>query len=87
MLKLNLSQPKTSNANSLIVMSLEIVTTLRDLVATPSVNPMGRSVSGPEYYEYRLTDYLERLFARLEIPTWRQPIAEKRDNLLRAIDW
>ncbi len=67
-------------------MPLDIITTLRDLVATPSVNPMGRAVSGPEFYEYRLTDYLERLFARLGIPTWRQPIADKRENLLARID-
>ncbi len=46
----------------------------------------GATVSGPEYFEYRLTDYLEQLFARLGIPTWRQPIAEKRDNLLARLD-
>jgi hypothetical protein len=32
--------------------------TLADLVRRPSVNPMGRDVSGPEYLEGRITDYL-----------------------------
>ncbi len=67
-------------------MPLDLVSTLSELVAIPSVNPMGRAISGPEYFEYRLTDYLEQLFARLGIPTWRQPIAEKRDNLLARLD-
>ena len=52
----------------------------------PSVNPMGRDVDGPEYFEYRVTDYLEQLFARLGIPTWRQPIAPKRDNIVARLD-
>ena len=46
-------------------MALDLVQTLSDLVATPSVNPMGRDVSGPEFFEYRMTEYLERLFDRL----------------------
>ena len=67
-------------------MPLDLVTTLRELVATPSVNPMGREVSGPEFFEYRLTDYLEQLFAKLGLPTWRQPIALNRDNLLARLE-
>ncbi|HTQ37764.1 MAG TPA: M20 family metallopeptidase [Pirellulales bacterium] len=67
-------------------MPLDLLQTLSDLVATPSVNPMGRAVSGPEFFEHQLTAYLEQLFARFKIPTWRQPIAEKRDNLLARVD-
>ncbi len=67
-------------------MPLDLPGTLRDLVSTPSVNPMGRPVSGPEYFEYRLTDYLERLFARFNIPSQRQPVAPKRDNLIARLD-
>jgi acetylornithine deacetylase len=67
-------------------MPLDLIATLSELVATPSVNPMGREVSGPEYFEYRLTDYLERLFAKFSVPTWRQSIAPKRDNLLARLD-
>ena len=43
-------------------MALDLPRTLSELVALPSVNPMGKPVSGPEYYEYRVTDYLESLF-------------------------
>jgi acetylornithine deacetylase len=67
-------------------MPLDLFATLRDLVATPSVNPMGQPVHGPQYFEYQLTAYLEQLFARFKIPTWRQSIAEKRDNLIARID-
>ena len=31
---------------------------LADLVRRPSVNPMGRALSGPEYLEGRVTEYL-----------------------------
>ena len=33
---------------------------LKDLIAIPSVNPMGREVSGPEYFETQVTQYLLR---------------------------
>lgn len=55
---------------------------LAELVAIPSVNPMGRSVSGPIYYEARLTDYLEAFFQTRGLPCRRDPIAPGRDNLL-----
>lgn len=34
------------------------VSLLRDLIAIPSVNPMGRELSGDEFLEMRLSDYL-----------------------------
>jgi acetylornithine deacetylase ArgE len=67
-------------------MPLDLLATLRDLVATPSVNPMGRAISGPEYFEHRLTDYLQQLFARFNIPTLRQTVAPLRDNLIARLD-
>jgi acetylornithine deacetylase/succinyl-diaminopimelate desuccinylase-like protein len=67
-------------------MPLDILATLRELIATPSVNPMGRSVSGPEYFEARLTNYLEQLAAKHGLPCWRQAVAPQRDNLLIRID-
>ena len=45
-------------------MPVDLVETLRQLIAIPSVNPMGRPVSGPEFYETRLTDYLQSFFER-----------------------
>ncbi len=67
-------------------MPLDVVQTLSDLIALPSVNPMGRPVDGPEYFEYRVTDYLERLFGRLALPYQRQTIEPKRDNIVARLD-
>lgn len=67
-------------------MPLDVVATLSDLVAIPSVNPMGRPVSGPEFFEYRVTQYLERLFDQLKLPWIRQPIEPQRENILARLD-
>jgi acetylornithine deacetylase len=55
---------------------------LRDLVALPSVNPMGRPLQGPEFYEHRVTAYLEDFFRGLGVPCERQPVAPLRANLV-----
>ena len=70
----------------LLGMGFDLEKTLAELVATASVNPMGRAVAGPEYYEYKLTDYLERAFGQLGLKTHRQPVAPLRDNLLARLD-
>ncbi len=67
-------------------MSLDVVQTVCELVAVPSVNPMGRDCSGPEFFEYRLTDYLQRLFDSLGVPWQRQTIQPLRDNIVARID-
>src|SRR5579864_15696 len=59
---------------------------LRDLVALPSVNPMGRPLTGPDIYEYRVTAYLEEFFRALGVPFERQPVAPLRDNIFAWID-
>jgi acetylornithine deacetylase len=55
---------------------------LRDLVALPSVNPMGRPAPGPECFEHRVTAYLENFFRDLGVPYERQPVAPQRENIL-----
>jgi acetylornithine deacetylase len=55
---------------------------LRDLVAIPSVNPMGRAVTGPEFLEGRLTDYLEGFFRKVGVPAERQIICAERENIV-----
>jgi acetylornithine deacetylase len=55
---------------------------LRDLVALPSINPMGRPLKGPEIHEYRVTAYLEEWFRSLGTPYERQTIAPQRDNII-----
>ena len=59
---------------------------LSSLVAIPSVNPMGRSLTGPEFLESRLTAYLEEWLCSLAVRLERQPIAPDRDNLLAWYD-
>jgi acetylornithine deacetylase len=67
-------------------MLLDVTQTLSDLVSLPSVNPMGRAVEGPEYFEYRVTDYLEGLFQKLGLPYQRQTVEPKRDNIVARLD-
>jgi acetylornithine deacetylase len=55
---------------------------LRDLVAIPSINPMGRPLQGPEIYEHRVTAYLEDYFRGLGVPYERQTAAPLRDNIV-----
>ncbi|HVC98460.1 MAG TPA: M20 family metallopeptidase [Pirellulales bacterium] len=67
-------------------MPLDLVQTLGDLVSIPSVNPMGRPVKGPEFFEYRVTEYLQRLFDRLGLAWQRQTIEPQRDNIVARLD-
>jgi acetylornithine deacetylase len=55
---------------------------LRDLVALPSINPMGRPVAGPEYFEHRVTAYLEDFFRGLGVPYALQNVAPLRANVV-----
>jgi acetylornithine deacetylase len=55
---------------------------LRDLVALPSINPMGRALQGPQIYEHQVTAYLESFFRDLGVSWARQPVAPLRDNIV-----
>ncbi len=67
-------------------MPIDVIENLRQLVAIPSVNPMGRAVSGEIYLETRLTDYLDSLFTSLGLQVWRQPVSPGRANLWARLD-
>ena len=67
-------------------MTLDLVDTLNRLVAIPSVNPMGRSVSGGIFGEKRLGDFLEGLFKRLGLACKREEIHPGRDNIVARLD-
>src|SRR5687768_12662521 len=67
-------------------MSLDVVSLLADLVRIPSVNPMGRAVAGEIYYEHRVTDFLQRLFQGLNLPSERHTVAPQRDNIIVRVD-
>jgi acetylornithine deacetylase len=55
---------------------------LKDLVAIPSVNPMGRDLQGPKILEHRVTAYLEDFFRSLGVKFERQTVAPLRDNIV-----
>lgn len=59
---------------------------LKDLIAIPSVNPMGRDVSGPEYFETRVTEYLLNYLKRLNVPFEKTEIAPGRSNVIARLD-
>lgn len=59
---------------------------LQDLVKLPSVNPMGRTVDGPIYFESRVTNYLEAFFRNLGVACERQAIAPQRENVVARFD-
>src|SRR5438132_8458156 len=59
---------------------------LRDLVARPSVNPMGRDLHGPGIYEHQVTAYLEEFFRGLGVPFERQAVSPQRDNIVARCD-
>ena len=67
-------------------MSWDVVEVLQKLVSIPSVNPMGRNVSGDEYLEENVTNQLESWFEELGVPWVRQEIEPRRSNLLARID-
>jgi acetylornithine deacetylase/succinyl-diaminopimelate desuccinylase family protein len=60
----------------------DVIRLLSELVAIPSVNPMGRPLCGEGFLETRLTDYLESWFRDQGIACRRQPVSPGRDNLL-----
>lgn len=65
---------------------IETTRLLRDLVALPSINPMGRSLAGQEIYEHRVTDYLEAFFRSLGVSYQRQVVAPLRDNIIARFE-
>jgi len=67
-------------------MPIDLVKTLSDLVAIPSVNPMGRPLSGPEYLEYRMTEHLERWFTERGLRWQRDTVEPQRDNIVARLD-
>ena len=59
---------------------------LRDLVARPSVNPMGRALTGPEFYEHQVTAYLADYFRHLGVLFALHNIGPLRDNIVAVCE-
>ena len=67
-------------------MILDPIEILKQLVAIPSVNPMGREAAGAIYGDARLTDFSEKTCRQLGLTTHRQPVAAGHDNLIARLD-
>lgn len=79
--------PRTSRRRSReYPVRLDLIETLSQLVAIPSVNPMGTEPWRPEFGEARLTDYLQSVFDRLGLRFERQAVHPGRDNLIARLD-
>lgn len=63
-----------------------VASLLRDLVALPSVNPMGRESPAEISYEHRVTAYLERFFKGLGVPYEKQQAAPGRENVVARFE-
>ncbi|HTN75564.1 MAG TPA: M20 family metallopeptidase [Pirellulaceae bacterium] len=67
-------------------MPLDVVETLSQLVRIPSVNPMGRDVSGPQYFEQAVTNHLQTLFTSQGWQWERHPVLPQRDNIVARLE-
>lgn len=65
---------------------MDPVELLAELVAIPSVSPMGRDVTGPDYLETRLTGYLQGFFSRLGVPYETIEVLPGRSNVIARFD-
>ncbi len=68
-----------------VLMLIDTVTILRELVAIPSVNPMGRR-DVASAGEARLTEYLTARLSVLGLSVHRQIVAPGRENLVARLD-
>ena len=59
---------------------------LCELIAIPSVNPMGRELSGPIYFEQRLSDWLVNYFESIGAHCERIEVAPGRANVIARYD-
>lgn len=65
---------------------MNVIEVLQELVAIPSVNPMGRELSGEEYLETRLSEWLCQFFSDRGIPHERIEVVSGRSNVVARVD-
>ena len=68
------------------VVSKTVVDILAELIAIPSVNPMGQDVQGDIYFEGRVSDWLVEYFQSLGVAYERIEVAPGRDNVIAKFD-
>ncbi|MCA9073042.1 MAG: M20/M25/M40 family metallo-hydrolase, partial [Planctomycetaceae bacterium] len=59
---------------------------LAQLISIPSVNPMGRELSGPMYFESRLSDWLMEFLNSFGAKAERIEVVPGRDNVIARYD-
>ena len=64
----------------------DVVEVLKSLIAIPSVNPMGRDLSGDLYFETRLSKYLATFFRDLGVPHEVIEVVPGRSNVIARFD-
>lgn len=67
-------------------MSTDVVRLASDLVKIPSVNPMGKPWSGPQFLEHQVTEYLANFFRSLGVPFFRQVVEPQRENIVAIFE-
>ncbi|MGE3315979.1 MAG: M20 family metallopeptidase [Planctomycetaceae bacterium] len=65
---------------------MEAASILRELIAIPSVNPMGRPADGPEFFEGRTTAYLRQFFTALNVEWQEIEVVPGRSNVIARYD-
>ncbi len=68
-----------------VITRARALTLLTDLIAIPSVNPMGRDIPVTEPVERGAADYIESLFRPYGVQMTRERVAPAHENLLIAI--
>jgi acetylornithine deacetylase/succinyl-diaminopimelate desuccinylase family protein len=63
-----------------------VVSLLADLVAIPSMNPMGRGRTGPEYSEQSLAEFVHAVLKKNSIDAELQPVLPGRPNVIGRIE-
>jgi succinyl-diaminopimelate desuccinylase len=64
-----------------------VVELLSQLVSIPSVNPMGRDLDGPEFFEGRVVEYLVEFFSALGVPhEVIEVVPGRSSNVLARLD-
>jgi acetylornithine deacetylase len=66
--------------------AMTVTDILCQLIAIPSVNPMGRNVQGPIYYEGRVSDWLVEFLESIGAPHERIEVAPGRHNVIARYD-
>ncbi|MEK6756300.1 MAG: M20 family metallopeptidase [Bacteroidota bacterium] len=63
-----------------------VIRLLADLVAIPSMNPMGRARSGKEYVEQSLAEFVAAFLKKHSIDAQQQQVAPGRPNVVGYVD-